>query len=209
MRRALISGGLLVVLLVASPAAASGGVSFRDIAGDANAFSGQEDGGGDGISTGPASIPSVDLRRIHVAPRYRTNDAGRRRLRALTVALTMSAPPSAGYAYHLSAAGGSCSGLIVDHYRFRDGTTRTQLRDACDGGSLRATSLPSAVVEGRTIRVKVPASALPDSVRRGGVLSRLYAYTRGNIGDAPVFPFPVTPVQFDSKRSPSDLVFGR
>lgn len=207
----ILGAALVASLAVGSPAAAqhAESVTFTDIAGDANGVNAQERGGGDGIATGPASVDAVDLREITVAPVYSDPDVdGSRSVEAFTVSITLTAPPASGYAYHLSATGEGCRALFVDHYRFQDGDVRTQLRVSCNGERAIATPLADAVVEGRKITTTVPLAGLPASVRAGGTLTNLYAYTRGNVGDAPLFPFPVTPVQFDSVESRRPFVFG-
>ncbi|MDP9405021.1 MAG: hypothetical protein M3O86_00220, partial [Actinomycetota bacterium] len=116
---------------------------------------------------------------------------------------------AAGYAYQLSTSGAGCDALIVDHYRFRDGSARTQLRQSCRGERAPSQPLADATVQGATITVTVPLSPLPASVVADGTLRNVYAYTRGNIGDGPtLFPAPLTPVQFDSKESREPFTFG-
>lgn len=205
--RIFLGAALVALAGLNAPAAAAGGVTFTDLAGDANAINGQERGGGDGIATGPVSVDAVDLRKVELAPVYSDAD-GSMGVEAFTVALTLTSPPEARYAYQLSASGEGCRGLYVDHYRFDGGAVRTQLRISCNGERAVSIPLAPATVTSNTITVTVPLADLPASVRADGTLSQLYAYTRGNVGSAPFFPSPVTPVQFDSVEADRAFFFG-
>ena len=200
---ALLFGALLVL---GHGASAAGTVAFSDKASDANGINGQEEGGGNGVATGPASVGAVDLRRVVVAPVYRP---GTQSMVAIRVAMTLTDRPARGYAYHLSARSPGCRQLVLDHYRFRSGATRTRLRPGCSGGAVMPRTLPDATVDGTTLTMRIPVSALPAAVRQDGVLTGLYAYTRGNLGDAPGLRHPVTPVQYDSTGTAEQFRLGR
>lgn len=175
MRTHLKSLAALAVLAFALATPAAARMSYSDVSGDANAVNTQGKRGfghGGDVSTGPASVASADITEVSFSKRTRDG-----RLWGYAVKLTMAGKVSDGTMFSVFAVTGNCDPMTAKHVRTVEGKKVTELTSDCDGRGRIIRRLPPATVRGNTVTMTVPLKALPMGVRRGSLLSEIYAYT--------------------------------
>ncbi len=154
---------LALLLLAGAPAAASHSTAtlvIRDPARDANFVN---DGGefGSGNMATPTSQPSLDLRRVELAPTRSSTGA----LTGFSVTLDLQAPVTDRTQLTLKTRTANCADILLQFAR-QDGRPHAQLVSGCSTDVRRL----AVQVVGKQVRMTVPFSALPAKAQTDGLL---------------------------------------
>lgn len=179
---------VLAFTLLSSAGAATGTLTFTDLAHDANGLNGQGEKGFGSVDvpTGNVNIAEADIRRVEMRPVYRRR-LGERVRNGFVVAITTTGGPGGRAQYWLDGQiDERCDRVVIIHH---PGSATSQRRTAISfncNGRVQAAELPAATVDGNTLFIRVPDRALPDWVRARHHLSDIWLETRNSAGLANV-----------------------
>lgn len=183
-----IAPAVLVFTLLSSAAAATGTLTFSDLARDANGLNGQgEKGFGSiGIPTGNVNVAEGDIRRVEMRPVYR-RQLGERVRNGFVVKITTTGVPGGRAQYWLDGRiDGRCDRVVIIHHPGSVTSQRhTEISFNCND-RVRTAALPAAKVNGTTLSIRVPDGALPHWLRARHHLSDIWLETRNSQGLANV-----------------------
>jgi hypothetical protein len=184
--RRIAAAALLALFAAAAPAAAKGSrpLIIGDPAGDANSINDGGEHGTGNVST-PTSEPSLDLRRIEVAPLTRAGSTA-----GFTVAITTEGALKDGVAFGVRARTENCPDIVL-RYVHDPADPSASLSSGCatNWQPLQVQRTPLEVrVEPRKATIIVPFTSLPERAREDDVLKRIVLSSSLHATDVPTWP---------------------